>query len=229
MLVLPRLGFVITMASVGILALLQGHAGDSLLLAIGAAVAIAVAPRGRPPWPLAVGAPALGVLGLAGAWPALAARATTAAGRAALGFTGWVWLALAGRLADTALYVQPPGGPPHSLWSSSVYDATHHVLGGLISSGALAPGPVWALAAAALPLLIRHKSLALDAAAVLAWALMVVLFTELAISVGHFAPAEATVHTAILGAVAASAVAIAPSALARRRTMRAGSTRVRVP
>jgi hypothetical protein len=110
-----------------------------------------------------------------------------------------------------------------------VYDATHHVLGGLISSGALAPGPVWALAAAVLPLLVRHKSLVLDVTAVVAWALMVVLFTELAISVGHFAGAAATVHTAVVGAVAACVVGTAPCVLARRRTMRAGYTRVRVP
>ena len=230
MLALPRLGFVITAIAVAFLAVLQGHAGDSVLIAVGAAVAIAVAPRGRPPWSLAVGAPALGVLGLAGAWPALAARATTARGRAALGFTGWLWLALAGRLAGTTLYVQvPPGGPARSLWSGSLYEATHHVLGGLISSGALAPAPVWALAAVVLPLLVRGRSLAVDAVAVVAWALLVVLFCELAIWVAHISSPAATLATALPGAVAACAVAIAPSAFAAWRTMRGGYTPVRVP
>ena len=230
MLALPRLGFVIVAIAVSVLAVLQGHAGYALLLALGALTAVVVAPRGRPPWPLAGGAPLLGVLGLAGAWPALAARAKTTHGRAALGFTGWVWLALAGRLTGTALYVAvPSGGPSPSLWSGSPYEASHHVLGGLISSGALAPAPVWALAAVLLPLLVRRKSFARDAAAVVAWALLVVLFTELAISVGHFASPAGTVHTAVVGAVAACAVAIAPSALAARGTMRGGYAQVGVP
>jgi hypothetical protein len=221
MLALPRLGFVVAAIAVSLLAVLQGHAGDALVLAAGAAVAVAVARRGRPPWPLAVCAPLLGVVGLAGAWPALAARAATARERAALGFTGWVWLVLAGRLAGTTLYVQvPTGAPPHSLWSSSPYEATHHVLGGLIGSGALAPAPVWALAAVLLPPLVKRRSLALDAAAVGAWALLLVAFTELAITVGHLSSPVATLHSSLPGAIAACAVALAPSALAKRRAVR---------
>jgi hypothetical protein len=230
MLALPRLGFVIAVIAVSLAAVIQGNAGDALLLAFGAAVAIAAAPRGRPPWSLSVGAPLLGVVGLAGAWPAVAARATTARGRAALGFTGWVWLVLAGRLGGTTLYVQvPAGGPPRTLGSGSLYEATHHVLGTMISSGALAPALVWALAAAILPLLVRRKSLALDAAAVVGWTLAVVLFTELAISITHFSSPTATLLTVVPGAIAACAVAVAPSALARRRTMRGGYTQARLP
>jgi hypothetical protein len=230
MLALPRLGFVLAAIVVSILALIQGNAGDALLLIVGAAVAVAVAPHGKPPWSLSVCAPLLGVLGLAGAWPAIAARATTTRGRAVLGFTGWVWLVFAGRLAGTALYVQPPpGGPPHSVWSGSLYEALHNVLGGMISSGALSPAPVWALGAVVLPLLVRRKSLALDAAAVVGWTLAVVLFTELAIAVVHFASPTATLATVVPGAVVAGAIAIAPSALARRRTMRGGYTQARLP
>jgi hypothetical protein len=99
----------------------------------------------------------------------------------------------------------------------------------LISSGALAPAPVWAAAAVVLPLLVRRKSLALDAAAVIAWALLVVLFTELAISVAHFGPAAATVHTAVVGAVAACVTALAPYALAIKRTIRSGYTHAPLP
>jgi eukaryotic-like serine/threonine-protein kinase len=230
MLALPRLGFLIAAIGVSILALIQGNAGDALLLTLGAAVAVAVAPRGRPPWSLSVGAPLLGVLGLAGAWPAVAARATTARHRAVLGFTGWIWLVFAGSLAGTALYVQlPPGGPPRSVWTGSLYEAINHVLGTMISSGALAPAPVWALGAAVLPLLVRRKSLALDAAAAVGWTLAVVLFTELAIAVVHFSSPTATLTTVVPGAVVACAVAFAPSALARWRTMRGGYTQARLP
>jgi hypothetical protein len=230
MLALPRLGFVFAALGVSILTLLQGNAGDALVLVVGVAIAVAVAPRGKPPWSLSVGAPLLGVFGLAGAWPAVAARATTARGRAALGFAGWVWLVFAGRLAGTALYVQPPPGePPRSVWSGSLSEAIHHVLGPMISSGALAPAPVWALAAAVLPLLVRRRSLAHDAAAVIGWTLAVVLFTELAIAVVHFSPPPAALSTVVPGAIAGCAVAIAPSALARRRTMRGGYTQARLP
>jgi hypothetical protein len=147
-----------------------------------------------------------------------------------LGFTGWVWLVFAGRLAGTALYVGvPQGGLPHSVWGGSLYEATHHVLGGMISSGALAPAPVWAIGAAVLPLLVRRKSLALDAAAVAGWALAVVLFSELAISIAHSSSPAATLVTVVPGAVAACAIAIAPSVLARRRTMRGAYTQARLP
>ncbi len=229
MLLVPRLGFLLTVGALALVAVVQGHAGDALVIAFGAALAIALAPRGRPLWAISVGAPLLGMIGLAGAWPALAARWGTARGRAVLGATGWLWLALASRFAGHALYVQVSGGPPHSLWSGSPYEAMNHVLGTLISSGALAPAPVWALGAAALPLLVRRKSPTLDLLSVTAWAASLVLFTELAISLLNSSAAPATVHTALLGAIAASAVAIAPTALAAARTARRGYTELEVP
>ncbi len=229
LLLVPRLGFLLTVGALALLAVVQGHAGDALVIVFGAALAIALAPRGRPPWAISVGAPLLGVIGLAGAWPALAARWGTARGRAVLGATGWLWIALASSLTGHALYVQVSGGPPHSLWSGSPYEALHHVLGALLSSGALAPAPVWALGAAVLPLLVRRRSLALDLLSVAAWAAALVLFTGLAISVLHFSAAPATVHSALLGAIAASAAAIAPTALAAARTARRGHTELEVP
>jgi hypothetical protein len=99
----------------------------------------------------------------------------------------------------------------------------------LISSGALAPAPVWALAAAVLPLLVRGSSLARDLAAAAAWASLLVLFTELAISVQHVGAAAASLHSVVVGALAAVAVAIAPSALAAWRKMHGGYTESRVP
>lgn len=212
MLVVPRLGFVAMTAALMIVAIPQGHAGDALLVGFGAAVAILVAPGGRPPWPLGVGAPALGALGLAGAWPAVAARATTPRRRAILGFTGWVWLALAGPLAGASLYVQvPPGGPPRGVWSGSPYEVAHHVLGALLRSGALAGAPVWGLAAAVLPVLLTRRSLARDAALVAAWAVLLAVFTELAISATNVGSGSATVHTVLVGTIVAGVVALGPS------------------
>ncbi|MBV9165793.1 MAG: serine/threonine protein kinase [Solirubrobacterales bacterium] len=233
MLVAPRLGFMLVVGALIVVSALQGHAGGALLIALGSAVVILAAPRGRPPWPLAVGAPVLGALGLAGAWPALAARSATVRGRATLGFTGWIWLVLAGRLGNTALYVRiPSGGPPRSLRNGSPYEVIHHVLGGLLSSGALAPAVVWALAAVVLPPLLGRRSLARDAAVAAVWAGALVSLTALSIAVTHFASTVATVNSAVLGGMAAALVALAPSALAagraRRRWRRqapAGATR----
>ena len=230
MLVLPRVGFVVAATAVAVLAVAQGHAGDALVIVAGAAVAMIAAPGGKPPWTLAVGAPLLGVVGLAGAWPALAARAATARGRAALAFTGCIWLALAGTLTGAPLYVEvPPGGLAYGLSSASLHEASHHALGGLIGSGALAPAPVWALAAAILPLLVSRRSLMRDLAAVVAWAGLLVVLTELAISVQQVGAAAAALHSVLVGALAAAAVAIAPSALAAWRTMHGGYTEARVP
>jgi hypothetical protein len=221
LLAVPRLGFGLVAAAATVLAFVQGHGGDAVLVAVGAAVVMLAAPRGRPPWPLAAGAPLLGIVGLAGAWPAVAARVTTARGRAVLGFTGWVWLVLAGRLADAALYLQvSPGGPSRTRGGGSPIEATHQALGGLLSSGALAPAPVWALAAVVLPLLVTRRSLVRDAAVVAVWAGLLVAFTALALSVARFGSASATIHGALVGAIAGGVVAVAPTALAARRAAR---------
>lgn len=228
MLVAPRPGFAMTAAALTVATGLEGHAGDAMLIGLGAVVVILVAPGGRPPWSLAAGAPALGLLGLGGAWPAAAARAATPRQRAILGFTGWVWLVLAGRLVGGALYVRvEPGGPPRSLWSGSPYEVVHHVLGALLSSGALAGAPVWALAAAILPALLTRRSLGRDAALVAVWAVLLVLFTELAISVVQVGPTSATLHGALVGTIVAGVVALTPSALVTGRIPRRARRRPR--
>jgi hypothetical protein len=181
-------------------------------------VPIFASSRAEPPWPLAAGAPLLGAIGLGGAWPAIAARAGSLRARAVLGLVGWLWLAVATRLTGASLYlVGPGGGPPLSAWSSSPYEAAHQVLGGLLSSGALAPALVWALAAAVLPLLVGKKSLLLDAGRVALWTLTVVICTQAAIALARLGSGHATLHGAALGAVGAAAVALAPSLLSAWR------------
>ena len=51
-------------------------------------------------------------LSLAGAWPAIAARAASPWRRAVLGITGWVWLGVASALADADLYARRPAATP---------------------------------------------------------------------------------------------------------------------
>jgi eukaryotic-like serine/threonine-protein kinase len=223
LLAFPRVGYLIVAAGLTILAAIGGHSGDALVLGVAALAPVFASPYAEPPWLLAAGAPLLGAIGLGGAWPAMAARADTVRARAALGLVGWLWLAVATPLTGASLYLVAPGGePPLSLWSSSPYEAAHQVLGGLLSSGALAPAVVWALAAAVLPLLVGKKSLLLDAGRVAVWAVMLVICTQAAIAVTYFGVGHATLHGAVLGAVGAAAVALAPSVLTAWRKMHSG-------
>jgi len=160
---------------------------------------------------LAAGAPVLGAIGLAGAWPALAARGRSVWQRAAFGITGWVWLAIAASLADTDLYTSRPGGAiARSGWSPSLHGAVHHVLAPLLSGGMLAAAAVWGAAAVALPWISSGRSLALDASRVALWSIAVVAATGVALALGHSAARPAT-STAAVGALAAALVALAPA------------------
>jgi hypothetical protein len=227
---LPRVGYAILALGLTLIAVAQGHSGEALMLALAALVPIAVAPRGEPLWSLAGGAPLLGIVGLGGVWPALAARATSIRARATLGLAGWLWLAIGSPLSGTNLYIAPPpGGPPISLWGTSAYDATHHVLGSLLSSGALAAAPVWAVAAALLPMLISGRSLLLDAARVGVWAVGLLVGTELAIGVTHFGVGSASLHGGVVGAAVGGLIALVPTALATWRRTHSGYLQAGVP
>jgi hypothetical protein len=183
-------------------------------------------------WPLAAGAPALGVLGLAGAWPALAARAGTPWRRAALAAAGWIFLVLVTPLAGHVLYLPPIAGvPPPTAWAGSPYDTFHQVFVPIVTSGALAPVPVWALGAAVLPWLVRGRSLAWDVLAAVMWSAFLVSATAAAVSAAHGHGGLQAAPSATLGAVAAAAVALAPSALSawRARTRLAGGSEAGFP
>src|ERR1019366_9900829 len=102
-------------------------------------------------------------IGLAGAWPALAARAGTPWRRAALGVTGWVWLALAAPISGHVLYLaHVPGTWPLRSWSGSIGASLHHVLLPLISTGVLAGAPRRGRAAGVAPRLVRSPALIVD-------------------------------------------------------------------
>jgi serine/threonine protein kinase len=211
-LVLPRAGWGALTAIFCLAAALEHRVGAALVVLIGALLPVVLLPRRGSAWPLAAGAPALGLIGLAGAWPALAARAGTNWRRAALGLTGWVWLLIAAPLADRVLYLSPlPGTPPPHLWSGSLHEAVHHVVWPLVNAGALAPAPVWALAAALLPGMVRGRSLAGDALRVTVWSGALLLATTLALGLTHGARSLGTPGSAVLGAAAGAAVALAPT------------------
>jgi eukaryotic-like serine/threonine-protein kinase len=108
--------------------------------------------RPGPRWLAGAVAPVLGLLGLASAFPALAGQLAGWRSRALLGMLGYWWL----RLAEL-----PLNGPAAS---------AAHALAHLLSVALLLGAALWALAAVALPWLVRGRSAMLDALAAILWA-----------------------------------------------------------
>jgi hypothetical protein len=152
-----------------------------LWLAIGAGepgAAALVAVLGSPPLLAAIDpeaialpglAPVLGIAGLGPVYPALAGMTRGAAGRALLGGIGYLWIAAWEELAHRTLLLGPVADPP-AHWTGSVSTALTDVVVPLVDGSVLAGAGVFALAAWALPLLIRGRTPVLDALGALIWA-----------------------------------------------------------
>jgi hypothetical protein len=153
----PRVGWLI--AAAGCVAALAGPWPETAaLVAAAAAVPPLLLRRDGLTWSLPAAAPALGLAGLAGAYPAVAGRVPSAWARAALGAAGLWWLLLAEPLLDRQIAV---GTEPGSAGD---------VLETLATSGVLLIAPLWAAAAAVLPWLVRGRSLSLDIVGAATWA-----------------------------------------------------------
>ena len=211
-LLLPRLGWLATV--VALLAWLAATApGFALLVVLAAAPVPLLLPRRGDAWSLPAAAPALGLLGLAGAWPALAGQARGWATRAALGALGGLWLVLAEALmSDRLLFGQPRDVLAPAAWDGSMIDAVRDALVPLLAGGTLAIAALWALAAALLPLLVRGRSAALDLIGAAGWAAALAAATQ--------AISEALVldppRGLVAGALVAGLVAVGARALRGR-------------
>jgi hypothetical protein len=212
---LPRVAWlVLALAAAGSLAS-QDRIGAALFVLLAALVPVALLFRAPARWPLAAIAPALGAVGLAGAWPALAARAGSAWQRAALGAGGWIWLLCAGVLGGHGLYTRLPAAtPPASVWMPSLYETANHVLVPVLGSALLAPAVVWGAAAVVLPWITRIRSLALELVLVTIWAATLASATTAVLELAR-AGVSVKPHAAVFGAIAAGVAALLPSALRR--------------
>ncbi|HEY6398132.1 MAG TPA: hypothetical protein VIX82_11825, partial [Solirubrobacteraceae bacterium] len=206
----PRLGWMLLVAGSAVLLTIGGLAGEALLLLLAGLIPPLLLPARGMSWPLAAGALLLGGLGIAGGWPAVAARAGSAWHRAALGFAGWTWLFVAGELRGNGLYVRiAPGTPPRSVWSSSLYETTHHVLSGPTTGRLLLLGVAWGCAAALLPMMRSRRSVVADAVLVLVWcALLAVAVVTIVGPVRGVASLIST-HQLVIGMLASAGIAIA--------------------
>jgi serine/threonine protein kinase len=227
--VLPRIAWLLLTVCAALLLVAQGSPGGAvvLLVAVIPTVVLLFRSPGRSALPAVV--PALGLIGLAGVWPALAGRACTAWERVVLGAAGWLWLVVGGFLSGQMTYVRPsPPIPPPRIWMSSLPAAEHQVLHPLLYSGILAPGLVWAAAALILPVIgragraQRRSAWAARGALLLAWAGALVLLTAGVLAVA--APsATIRVGPALLGTFSAALAAGLGWPLVPRRPRVSGS------
>jgi hypothetical protein len=175
-----------------------------MVIVIASLLGVLASPRSPTAWPLPGVAAALGVAGLATAWPALAARAPTMLRRAALAAAGWGWIVLVSAGATIA------GRPPPAVWGASPYETWHHVLVPIVTGGALVTGAIWAMAASVAPYVARGRSLGIDFVRTVVWA--AVLASATGISHGIEMHPAATV-----GAVIGAATLLLPTLLGELR------------
>ncbi len=221
-LLLPRIGWLALAGYVAVAAAVQGATGIAALVAIAALVPMVLLPASPTLWaPVAV-APALGLLGLAGAWPAAAGWAHRPWRRMMLGAIGWLWVALTADLLGRTLYEpRPPRTAPRTEWRGSLGGVVDHLLTPLVHSGQLAGAAVWAVAALLVPWIVRRRNPVVDVVLAILWGAALAVVTPIAITAAHGSAADARAPSAIAGAVAAVALALGPLAIDRtRRTLR---------
>jgi hypothetical protein len=201
-LALPRAGWAAAAAAAAI-ALTADRPATGVLVVV-ALLLSPLAVRGRgTAWSLPALAPALGLAGAAGAYPALAGRARGIAARAALGAAGAAWALLAEPVLGRALVL---GLQPDRGWDASAGRALSGAAWPLVTSGAAGLLALWAAAAVVLPWIVRGASLALDVVAATTWAAGLAAAT--AALAEHVAPGTSPPGV-VSGAVGAGAAAVA--------------------
>jgi hypothetical protein len=208
---LPRAGWLIAaIVTVGLVGFgPYPRPGAALVVLIGVLIPPLLLRRDGSSWSLPAAAPALGLIGLANAYPALAGRPPRAITRAALGLAGGCWLILAEPLLDRVLMFGPATGVgPRGHWDGGGSIAAGDVLSPTVSSGALLIAVVWALFAVILPWLVRGRFLTVDIVAATVWAGSLAAITAalgqwLGTRVAHPEP-----RGLVLGALAGGVIAI---------------------
>jgi eukaryotic-like serine/threonine-protein kinase len=202
---LPRLAWLAAAAGLVVWLTTPGVdlAGMALLVTLAVVVVPALLPRAGTLWSAPAAAPLLAAAGLGPAFVALAGGARSPFRRAGLAAAGFVWVELAELLAGRRLLLGVPHGaaPPHE-WRHSAGAALTDAVWPLVSSGLLIPMAAWVALAVALPLVVRGRSLWLDAGAAALWA-------GALIAAQHaLAPAQPAAW-AVAGAVIGAALAVA--------------------
>jgi serine/threonine protein kinase len=216
---LPRAAWVGCILAVAVWQATSGRPGVALLLLTAVAPLLALGPRPGIGWLTAGLAPALGLVGLAGAYPAVAGQASRWSRRAALGALGYWWLALAEPLLTVGAHGSrlwlgsPAAMPQRAAWEGSLDGAAVHVIAPMLTAGLVCGAALWAGAAVVLPLLVRGSSAIRDTIAALVWSTVLLATTpyfDAGLSADAVLPQP---RGAVLGAIVGAAVAIAGGAL----------------
>jgi hypothetical protein len=146
-----------------------GEPGAALLTALLAAPLLALPVRSERALPLPAAAPLLGLAGLAAAYPAFAGLARDLRSRLLLGAIGAFWLAAWELATGRTLLLGPETAAPRG-WPGSPKEVAGDIVVPLFDPSVLAIAALWALAAAALPLLVRGRGPVPDLVGALIWA-----------------------------------------------------------
>ena len=147
-----RLAWIAVTMAVGVWQMTVGHPGIALVAPCATLPLVLLVRRPGLHWLAAALAPVLGLVGLAGAFPALAGQLPRWRYRALLGALGYWWL----RLAELSL--------------DGSEASTARAVAHLLSVALLLGAAFWALAATVLPWVVRGRSAMLDALAAILWA-----------------------------------------------------------
>jgi hypothetical protein len=216
---LPRAVWAGCVIAVAVWQVASARPGVALLLIAASAPLLLMGPHPGIGWLTAGLAPVLGLVGLAGAYPAVAGQASQWSRRAALGALGYWWLALAEPLLapdahGARLWLGTPAtAPPRAVWEGSLDGAAIHVIGPTLTTGLVCGAVLWGAAAAVLPLIVRGSSAILDTLAAVVWSTALLAATpyfDAGLSAGAVLPQP---RGAVLGAIAGGAIAIAGRAL----------------
>ena len=213
-LVLPRAVWFGCVLAAIVWLLATSRPGAALLLFAAAAPLVLLPRRSGLGWITAALAPALGAVGLAGAFPALAGQRTRLVERAALAALGYWWLILAAPLLGTRLWLGVPADmPTRAAWEGSLSSAATHVVGPSLGLGVLYGAAVWALAAVLLPWVVRGRGAVLDVVATSAWSLALLLASVPRYAGYTVSVVSGTPRGAVIGAILGGAFAVAARAL----------------
>jgi hypothetical protein len=154
-------------------------------------------------------APVFGIIGLAGAFPALAGQPRSGVERAARGAIGYWWLILASPLFARALWLAPASSyPARASWEGSLTLTATRVIAPSLTLAVAFGALLWGAAALVLPWIVRGRRASLDLLAVACWGAALAL-AERALDSGLSSGAHPEPRGALLGALLGAALAIA--------------------
>jgi hypothetical protein len=214
---LPRVGWIA--AAFGVCAWLAspeaGQEGTALVLTAALLPIPLLLPRAGVLWSAPALAPLLGAIALAPLFVGIASLCSTAWRRAGLAAAGFLWLVVAEALTGSdLLFGVADGTAPRAGWEASVVDAVNDALVPLVSSPVLLGAGIWAVFAVALPLIVRGRWTAMDAAAAILWSIGLVLALDAFGDLLNGATALDGARGALAGSCLGAAVAVTVTALA---------------